>query len=244
MRNASFAAPAQPVLTGTADLHMHTTYSDGLGTPKEVLDFVARFTDLDVIAITDHDVLDGSLWAVEQQGNYPFEIVPGMEVTSRDGHVLALWVTQLVPKGLSLAETCEAIHEQGGMAILAHPFEPLIAPVASLRYFRHPEVLKLSGVDAVEIMNAGAVTPGGSWLARKKFESGDLPVTGSSDAHMPACVGTGITRFAGFTAHDLRQSLAVGTTQAEGRRWAMTVYLQHWLKSRQMRRNASLAANV
>ncbi len=233
-----------PPLTGTADLHMHTSASDGLASAREMLDFAARFTDLDVVAITDHDVLDASLWAVSQAHLYPFEIIPGVEVTSRDGHVLALWTTRLIPKGMSLSETTAAIHEQGGLAVLAHPYEPLIAPRACWRYLLHPEVLLQSRVDAVEVMNAGAVTPGGSWLAGKRFAHGDLPVTGSSDAHMPSCIATGITRFHGRSAADLRQALAMGWTAAEGRRWQLMVYWKHYKESRQNRRNGSLATSA
>lgn len=233
-----------PKLTGRADLHMHTSASDGLCTAREMLDFAARYTDLTTIAITDHDVLDASLWAYSHKANYPFDIIPGVEVTTREGHVLALWVTQPIPKALSLAETCAAIHEQNGIAVLAHPFEPTIAPRASWRYLWHPEVLKQAGVDAVEVMNAGAFTPGGSRLARKRFDGHNLPVMGNSDAHSPSCIGTGITRFPGHTGADLRQALAQGWTLAEGRRWQITVYFNHYITSRRMKRSGSLVTNV
>ncbi|MBZ0288883.1 MAG: PHP domain-containing protein, partial [Anaerolineae bacterium] len=141
-------------LTGRADLHMHTTASDGTAHVREVLDYVAEQRKLDVIAITDHDVMDASLWAYEHRAHYPFDIIPGMEVTSADGHVLALWVTKPIRKGLSLAATTAAIHEQGGLAILAHPFELMVAPHACWRYVRQPSVLLQDGVDALEIHNA------------------------------------------------------------------------------------------
>src|SRR5215207_478398 len=128
---------------------MHTNASDGIATAAQMLDWAARYSTLDVIAITDHDHLDSSLWAYSQQGRYPFDIIPGMEVTSADGHVLALWITRPIPKRLSLAETIAAIHEQHGVAILAHPLEPTIAPHTFWRYYRHPEVLIKMGIDAV-----------------------------------------------------------------------------------------------
>ena len=134
-----------PPLSGRADLHMHTTVSDGRATPAQMLDYAARFCRLNVLAITDHDRLEGSLWACEQNGRYPFDIVPGVEVSSADGHVLALWVTQPIPRGLSLAETVSAIHEQGGVAVLAHPFELFIAPRAVWRVLRRPnDLLRLT----------------------------------------------------------------------------------------------------
>lgn len=227
------------VLTGRADLHMHTTASDGIAPACAMLDEVARRGDLDVIAITDHDVLDASLWACEQQKYYDFEIVPGVEVTSADGHVLGLWVTRPIPKQMSLAETAAAIHEQGGIAVLAHPFEPMIAPHTLWRYFRRPEVLMESAIDAVEIVNAGAFTPGHNWVAQRVFKRVPIPVVGNSDAHMPASIGTGLTHFRGHTAADLRQALAAGQTAAEGTPWPLTVYLKLSIASIQRKRNVS-----
>lgn len=221
-------------LNGRADLHIHTTASDGTGTVQETLDHIARMGTLDVIAITDHDRLDASLWAYQHRHRYPFAIVPGVEVTSADGHVLALWVSAPIPTGLSLQETAHAIHEQDGIAVLAHPFEPLIAPHTILRYLTRPQVLSESGIDAVEVHNAGAFTPGGNWLARRVYERTGLPVLGSSDAHMPSLIGTGVTRFQGRTAADLRASIRAGQTAAEGTRWAITDY---WKIYRASRRN-------
>lgn len=226
-------------LTGRADLHMHTLASDGIAPAWAMLDEVARRGDLDVIAITDHDVLDASLWACAQRERYDFEIIPGVEVTSADGHILGLWVTEPISKGMSLAETAAAIHEQGGVAILAHPFEPMIAPHTMWRYFRHPEVLIESEIDAVETINAGAFTPGNNWLAQRVFNKLDIPVVGNSDAHMPASIGSGQTRFRGHTAADLREALAQGQTAAEGTSWPLTVYLTLSIESIQRKRNAS-----
>ncbi len=213
-------------LAGRADLHIHTDVSDGVNSVQQVLDHVARQTHLDVIAITDHDRLDASLWAYDQRENIPFEIVPGVEVTSADGHVLALWVTQSVPKGLSLPETTTAIHEQNGIAILAHPLEPTIAPHTFLRYLTQPSVLLQANIDAVEVMNAGAFTPGCNWLAQCAYRHIGLPHVGNSDAHMVASIGSGITRFAGRTAADLRMALKLGQTAAEGTPWPITTYLK------------------
>lgn len=230
-------------LTGRADLHMHTTVSDGLATVQQVLERICQRGDLDVIAITDHDRLEGSLWAYAHRNQYPFEIVPGVEVSSADGHVLALWVTKPIPKDLSLAETAAAIHEQGGLAIVAHPFELIVTGKMVRRYLTHPEVLIQSGIDAVEIINAGAVTPGNNWLARRTFGKLGLALTGSSDAHLPESIGSAVTRFKGTTAADLRESLALGCTAAEGKSWPITTYLKLLPIEIHRRRKKSSAAN-
>jgi predicted metal-dependent phosphoesterase TrpH len=231
------------MVRGHADLHMHTTVSDGLGTVHEILDAASNRGDLDVIAITDHDKLDASLWAYYHQDRYPFEIVPGVEVSSADGHILALWVTEPIPKGMSLTETAAAIHEQQGVAIAAHPMEPTITPHMVKRYLTHPRVLIQSGIDAVEIFNAGAITPGNNWLAQRVFGKMGLALVGNSDAHLPSDIGSGVTRFDGRTASDLRESLALGCTAAEGKSWPITTYLKLLPIEIQRRRNGSLATN-
>jgi hypothetical protein len=214
-------------LTGRADLHIHTTASDGIHSVRRVLDSVAQRGHLDVIAITDHDCNEASLWAYQHRHQYPFDIIPGVEITSCDGHVLGLWVTEPIPMNLSLAETTAAIHEQNGIAILAHPLELTIAPHTFWRYLTHPEVLLQAGVDAVEVFNAGAFTPGCNRLAQRAFQRVKaLPKVGGSDSHMADTIGSGITRFRGRTAADLRESILHGWTAAEGIRWGITVYLR------------------
>ncbi len=214
------------LLTGRADIHMHTTASDGRATIQQVLHHVAKMGTLDVIAITDHDEISTSLWAHSQRDRYPFDIIPGMEVSSADGHVLALWVTELIPAGLSLKETVAAIHEQGGLAILAHPFEMLVCTHMAARYLRTPEVLLDAGIDAIEIHNSGASTPGNNWLARRLAHQLNLTAVGNSDAHTLAAIGRGVTCFEGRTAADLRYALVTGNTAVEGRSWPITDYLR------------------
>lgn len=214
------------LFTGRADIHMHTKASDGLPTVQRLLDFVEERGHLDVIAVTDHDVLDASLWAYSQRAYYSFDIIPGVEVTAREGHVVALWVTQPIPKRLSVQETAAAVHEQGGIAILAHPGEPMIAGRHLLRYLRQPEVLLNWGIDAVEIYNAGSVTPGNNLLAGLICRHLPLPTVGNSDAHTLSAIGCGITRFPGQSAGDFRRALTAGQTLVEGVRWPIIDYLK------------------
>jgi predicted metal-dependent phosphoesterase TrpH len=230
-------------LTGRADLHMHTNLSDGLASPAALLNYVARRKHLDVIAITDHDLMDGSLWAYEQRELYPFDIIPGVEVTAREGHVLALWVTQPIPKGLSVQETVAAIHEQDGFAVLAHPGEVLIAGRHILRYLQHPEVLLCWGIDAIEVYNAGTMTPGNNLLAKRIAHNLPLPRLGNSDAHTLNAIGRSLTRFPGHTAADLRAALAQGVTLVEGKRWLITDYLRLSPSSVQRSLSGSLRMN-
>lgn len=223
---------------GCADLHMHTTASDGTATVKELLTFIARERPfLDVIAITDHDTLDASLWAYEHRDDYAFDIVPGLEVSSRDGHVLALWVTQPIAKHMDLRDTVAAIHDAGGVAVLAHPFHVQMNFVRhnALRYWQHPGVLLEVELDAIEGHNAGVAIPGSNIMARMLAKRAHLPVIGNSDSHTLGSVGSGYTRFPGHDAVALRTAINNQRTQAEGGTWPITEYIEY-LRSESVRR--------
>ena len=75
-----------------ADLHMHTTYSDGVATVPEILEHVATHTDLKVIAITDHDRIDGALHASRLASSFGIEVIIGEEISTIDGHLIALFI--------------------------------------------------------------------------------------------------------------------------------------------------------
>ena len=107
---------------GRADLHIHTCHSDGTASVRETLEYASMHTGLDVIAITDHDTIDGAIEAAALAKLYRVEVVVGEEITSREGHVLGLFLTSRVPPRLSALETVAAVHAQGGLAIAAHPF--------------------------------------------------------------------------------------------------------------------------
>ncbi len=211
---------------GRADLHMHTSASDGTMTVNELLAYVAQIGTLDVIAITDHDRIDASLWAYERRHRYPFDIVPGVEVSSADGHVLALWVTQNIPAGLTLRETAQAIHEAGGLAVIAHPCHYYMPDHTrhALRHMRNPHLLVEAEIDAVEAHNAGIFIAGVNVLAHRLAKAANLPMVGGSDAHTLGAIGTGQTHFPGRTAADLRASIVAGTTRAAGTAWPRREY--------------------
>jgi predicted metal-dependent phosphoesterase TrpH len=102
-----------------ADLHVHTTYSkDSLITPKDLV-YYAEKRGLDAVAITDHNHLKGAYQIAKETD---FLIIPGMEISSRDGHIVALNVDGLIPTSLSATETVELIHKANGVAIACHPF--------------------------------------------------------------------------------------------------------------------------
>lgn len=204
---------------GKADLHLHTTASDGSASPKRLLEHVERRTDLDVVAVTDHDTLDGALEArrIHDAGTYRFDLVLGEEITSTAGHILALFIEKPVPKELSAEETIRRIHKQGGLAIAAHP-------MLVLRYI-DPDMLTADGVgadvllseqfDGIEIVNGSPIMKDENARARLLNRTVLFRAeTGGSDAHILEAVGKGYTLFPGRTATDLRRAIERKTTEA------------------------------
>jgi predicted metal-dependent phosphoesterase TrpH len=205
-------------------MHIHSLYSDGTASISEILDHVERATDLDVIAITDHERIDGALRAAQlhRSGDYGFNLVVGEEITTRRGHVLALFVTERIPALRPLEETLLRIHDQGGIAIAAHPMAPLPLSVGrrSLRRVRdhvHADV----AFDALELFNPSHAgrTRHGARLALNATELG-LPGVGNSDAHVLEGIGTGWTAFPGHTAQEYRAAIEAGTVDAMGEHWS------------------------
>ncbi len=211
-----------------ADVHMHTHYSDGTGTVEETLEHVQRATPLDVIAITDHDTITGALRARDMMAkrDYRFELVIGEEVSTREGHMLALFIEKRIPPGLSIERSIDLVHEQGGLAIVAHPFNPIfrhsVQKSVMDRLFRQPE----AHPDGVESLNGSFAGIGSSQttmrLARQLYGWTEL---GGSDAHTPSAIGCAHTRFVGNGAQGLREAILRGETAPAGRFWRSREYL-------------------
>lgn len=205
-------------------MHLHTLYSDGTASVLELLDHVERATDLDVIAITDHERVDGALRArdLHDAGDYSFDLVVGEEVTTRRGHVLALFVTERIPALRPLPETLWRIHEAGGIAIAPHPMAPLTPSVGHASLLdRHGAPDPRHRFDAIELMNPSAA--GRVRRAARERLNADrlrLPAVGNSDAHVLEGVGSAWTWFPGATADEYRAAVAAGTTQPDGAYWS------------------------
>lgn len=231
--STSESAPAAPV-SSLADLHLHTVYSDGMCSPEMLINAVVAEGRLRVIAITDHDTLAGNWVARDHLERFPelgehLELIPGVEVSSRDGHILGLWVESDVPKGLSAADTVAAIHAQGGVAIAAHPF------TFALRLLGLKGVGRLIATvpfDAVEVANSNPTEIGGNTctLLYNRALGRRLPEVGGSDAHFLSVVGRTGTRFPGTKASDLRNAITSGTTRSFGSPW--TWHLASYLRDR------------
>ncbi len=169
------------------ELHSHTHYShqtkvffDGVNSPKEMVAAAAR-KGLDAIVISDHDTMQGYSKAKAYAKKYGIMVFRGEEVTSRDGHILALGISEVIRPHLSAEETVDLVHGQGGIAISTHPFD---IKQVGLRE-------KARICDAVEVFNAQNLDRISNIRARNFVAKYGLPETAGSDAHSTDMIGHG-----------------------------------------------------
>jgi predicted metal-dependent phosphoesterase TrpH len=201
---------------GKADLHIHTTYSyDSSVTVPAVLEWAVNTAGLDVVAITDHDAFGGAQEALRRAAEFGIEVIPGCEITTKDGHLLSLFIDHPVAKGLSMHETILRVGEQGGVCIAAHPMAFMVhgASQETIReILSDPDARKV--LVGIETINTGLFFQASNQKTALLNESVQLSPTGSSDSHVVWTIGLGYTEFPGRTARDLRQALLEHATTA------------------------------
>ena len=164
----------------SVELHTHSSLSHDGRDPIELLLEQAQSVGLDALAVTDHDELTASLRAAELAPDYGLVGIPGMEISSAAGHVLALGIAEAVPPGLPFAETLDRIRDQGGLAVVPHPFQ-------ESRHGVLDEISKdeLATADAIEVYNSRLFT-GRSNRQAERFAAENVPdestVQGASEA--------------------------------------------------------------
>ena len=163
------------------DFHVHTRYSyDSNSLPKEVVEKAIQ-KGIDCLAITDHEEVEGAKEVMEYAFGKSILIIPGIEVKSKKGDILGLNVREIIPAGLSAKETIQRIREQGGMAIIAHPFAMFYSFKGDLKDF-------LGEIDGIEAFNA-AIFSSENKRALEFAKKNNLAFTAGSDAHFPDSIG-------------------------------------------------------
>ena len=204
---------------GRADLHIHTLASDGTASVATILEEVAGAAFLDVIAIADHERIDAALAAraMAADRGLAFEVIVGEEITTRGGHLVGLFLERRVPPLRSLRWSIEAVHDQGGIAIVAHPLVPLhLAAQGWVLRGLLEDDNPLVHPDAIETFNPTAIGRYGHRASVAFARRHGLPPIGSSDAHAATAVASAWTTFAGRTGEDLRAAIARGETRHNG----------------------------
>jgi predicted metal-dependent phosphoesterase TrpH/glycosyltransferase involved in cell wall biosynthesis len=177
-----------------ADLHMHTSWSHDCQIPVEDLLDHAEAHGLGAIAVTDHNVFGGAQEAVELARGRDLIVIPGEEIkTDGQGEVIGLFLSEEIPRGLSFGDTVAAIHGQGGVVYLPHPFDRLHSIPDAATLHRH-----LQQIDVLEVYNARLLFEAYNDEALRFARKYDLTMGAGSDAHVLQGVGTGALRMRAF----------------------------------------------
>jgi predicted metal-dependent phosphoesterase TrpH len=191
---------------GKADLHIHSCHDgwgDGNDSVTEIFNFVQNHTDLDLLALTDHDSTEAGREGrkLYKAGRYRFQFLPGTEVTTAAGHVICYFPGEIhdVPSLRSLSWTTRFVHDRGGICILAHP----VYPPWLRRSVVKPHSRTIHMVDAIEVINGG-LTDGAQDKLRTIGETllGKAALTGNTDSHHKESIGWVYTEYPGTTIED------------------------------------------
>ncbi|HUZ82313.1 MAG TPA: glycosyltransferase [Gaiellaceae bacterium] len=193
-RRRRHAAPLEDRPWIVADLHMHTSWSHDCSIDAGELVDHAEADGLGAIAVTDHNVIGGALEAADYARNRNLVVIPGEEVkTGEQGEVIGLFLQREIPRGMSFAETIEAIREQDGIVYIPHPFDRMHAIPDPRTLHRH-----LADIDVLEVYNARLLFEGYNDEALRFARKYNLTMGAGSDAHVLQGVGTGALRMRAF----------------------------------------------
>ena len=214
--------PGDKPRLGQADVHIHSIASDGTACAAEILDHVELYTDLDVIAIADHERIEAAVECrrLARERGSRVEVVVAEEVTTRSGHLLGVFLQARLKRGLRVETTVAEIHEQGGLAIVPHPFSAFTLGMRRNAIMRvHLSTDPLVYWDALEGYNPSTAGRYGRAATIRLAAELGLPLVGNSDGHTPDTIGDGRTHFPGSTAEDYRRAVLEGTSTGSCLDW-------------------------
>ncbi len=213
---------SNPQVETAADPHCHTTASDGMVSPAELVR-AAVAAGLGLIAITDHDTMANAKEVRERGHAAGLEVVMGMEASTRQPaqtHVLGLFLERPIRSGMTVIDTVDAIHDQGGLAVIPHPFMPTY--FASCQPGMLRRLLAERSVDGIEVWHTA---PTLAWRQRQLEAFYDTHAdrlgarVAGSDSHFGKYdIGCLVTVFPGRTAEDFRAAILARQTRLVRRR--------------------------
>ncbi len=190
------------------DLHIHSNYSSDSNLAVDDILKQAVKAGLDGIAICDHNTVEGSLFAIKRvhELNLPLLVIPGIEVSTTEGHIIVLGVRVNIQPDLTPEETIRIAKEKGGITIAAHPFKiHSIGNVDGL------------DIDAVETFNSRCLF-GENAQAKEMAQSIGKSQVGGSDSHMLSTIGFGFTEIqAEKNEASILHAIREGRTRSGGR---------------------------
>ncbi|HUT39540.1 MAG TPA: PHP domain-containing protein [Methanoregula sp.] len=220
------------------DLHVHTNFSkDGESSVGDILKAAAA-AGLDAIAITDHDSVDGAKMALTYETSVL--VIPGIEVTTKQGHLIVLGVTEVIPAGLDVVDTVEIARKMGALLILPHPYHVWRHGVARRKK------IGMSVVDAIETFNSRYIVGSANLKAARIAKRMGKPCVAGSDAHHARFVGFGRTFVdADRTVPSILAAIRAGKVTSVGKQTPLRTYTHQslnntWRKIKRITRRVQL----
>ena len=165
------------------DSHVHSEYSPDSKSKLKDIFKVAKSRNIDIIAISDHNTVDGSKEARRLTKKDDLLVIPSIEISSIEGHILGFGCEEKIDRDLPAAETIDLIHDQSALAIIPHPY----------CFYRHGLLCKADykdlKIDAIETKNARFIVGYCNNKAKNLSKNENLPSLGASDAHYFKFVG-------------------------------------------------------
>lgn len=165
------------------DSHIHSEYSSDSHAKIDDILNIAKKENIDIIAISDHNTVDGTSEVVKKTKNTDILAIPSIEISSTQGHIIGFGCEEMIPRDLTPQDTIDRIHDLGGLAIIPHPY----------CFYRHGLLCKSDykdlKIDAIEIKNARFIVGYCNNKAKKLSKKENIPALGASDAHYYKFVG-------------------------------------------------------
>ena len=222
-------------LTVRIDPHVHSEGSYDAADPVELLLEQAAEIGLDAVVVTDHDIIRESLRAAELAPEYGLVGIPGVEVSTADGHMLAIGVEEMPPRRRSLDETAAWVRARGGVSIVPHPFQRSRHGVRKRALQECAAAGGPGGVDAIEVYNSWLFTGYKNRRARRFADAYGFPGVAGSDAHVVPLVGRAYTELAvpgadraSLDAETILDAVRDGATRVQGRRQPIPLSARHY----------------
>ena len=193
------------------EFHCHTVYSkDSLTHPRDLV-ATCRRKGIDRVVVTDHNTIAGARAA---QALDPERVIVGEEIMTTRGEILAAFVSEEIPEGLTPQETIRLLKDQGAFISVSHPFDRL-----RKGGWKEADLLEiLPEVDAIEVYNSRCMNPKFNWEARQFAEKHNIAGTVGSDAHVTFELGRSVMFLELFTGPDgMREVIRHGTPKV---RWS------------------------